>query len=322
MKTIAWAPSNIAFIKYWGKYNEKLRLPANSSISMNLSEAYTITSVEFNERFEKDVFLLNGKQIEDGEALRVFEHLKMIKELSKMKNHARIESKNNFPKASGIASSASGFAALTLAASKASGLELSEKELSILSRLGSGSACRSIPEGFVEWKKGKTNTDSYAFSLFPPDYWELYDLIAVVGEGNKKISSTEGHAKAESSPFYKTRIKGMERKVSEIKKALSKKDFTHLGEIVEEEAVNMHSVMMTSVPPLFYWLPGTLSVMTQVLDLRKNGTECYFTIDAGPNVHVICQKSDFQLIKKKLSGVGEVKRILVNKVGKGAHLVE
>lgn len=318
-RVTAEAPANIAFIKYWGKADAELRLPANSSISMDLSGARTTTSVEFDENLEADRFLLNGVEASGEETARVSKHLDLIRNLSKIGDFARVESKNNFPKSSGIASSASGFAALTLAATKAAGLDLSEKELSILARLGSGSACRSVPDGFVEWKKGKTSEESYAFSLYPRGYWDICDLVAIVGENSKKVSSTEGHTIAESSPFYKTRILGMEDKLKEIKKALKDKNFTKFGEVLEAEAINMHAVMMTSVPPLYYWKPETFRVMSKVFELREKEVECYFTIDAGPNVHVICEAGNKVRVTNELSEVKGIKRMLVNNPAEGAR---
>ena len=321
MKAKAIAPANIAFIKYWGKINEKLRLPANPSISMNLSECLTTTTVEFDKNLLKDEFILNGKVVADKESERVSKHIDTIRSISKVKDFARVVSINNFPKSSGIASSASGFAALTLAASSAAGLKLDERKLTILARLGSGSACRSIPDGIVEWKFGKRSEDSYAHTLFGSDYWDIRDIIVVVGGGEKKVSSTEGHSLAESSPFYKTRILGMSKKVEEIKKALKNKDFTKFGEITEAEAINMHTVMMTGSPPLYYWTPETLRVMKAVLDLRETGIECYFTIDAGPNVHVICEGKNAPKIAGVLAKLKGVKNLIENKIGRGAHLV-
>jgi diphosphomevalonate decarboxylase len=147
------------------------------------------------------------------------------------------------------------------------------------------------------------------------------DLIAVTGTGTKKISSTEGHGIAQSSPFYKTRIKGMPGKISELKKALKKKDFTKFGRIIEAEAINMHMVMMTSNPPLYYWTPETLKVMAKVIELRGKGIESYFTIDAGPNVHIICEKETLSKLKLKIAKIPGVKKILINSVSKGAGLV-
>lgn len=321
MKATAKAPANIAFIKYWGKLNEELRLPANSSISMNLSEAFTVTSVEFDKKFTKDRLLINGTEADEKEVGRVSKHLDLVRNIAKIKTKALVTSKNSFPKAAGIASSASGFAALTVAGAAAAGLSLSEKELSILARLGSGSACRSIPDGFVEWKMGSKSEDSFAVSLYKPDYWDIYDLIVVIGENGKKVSSTEGHAEAASSLFYESRLAGMENKVVNIKKAMKDRDFTKFGEILEAEAINMHAVMMTSVPPLYYWTPDTLNIMAKVIELRESGLECYFTIDAGPNIHVICEEKNLNVIREALGKTPGVKNILVNKPAEGARLI-
>ncbi len=320
MKSTAKAPANIAFIKYWGKKNEKLRLPANSSISMNLSDAYTTTSVEFDDNLTSDVLYLNDKLASGEEMARVAKQLDLIRDIAKVTTFALVESRNNFPKGAGIASSASGFAALTVAASSAVGLKLSEKDLSILARLGSGSACRSIPDGFVEWQEGNSSDESFAYSLYPPDYWDICDLVAIVGENSKKVSSTEGHAIAESSPFYKTRIMGMANKINEIKSALAKKDFTKFGEIIEAEAINMHAVMMTSVPPLYYWNPGTLEVIKTIIELRDGGLESYFTIDAGPNVHVICERKNLAKLKAGLSNIKFLNKFLENSPSIGTKL--
>lgn len=321
IKTIAKAPANIAFIKYWGKRNEKHRIPINNSISMNLSDVYTITSVRFNKNFKKDTVRIDGELIGGTDEERVKKFLDLVRKKSGIKEKAEVISKNNFPKGTGIASSASGFAALALASTKAVGMDLNEKELSILARLGSGSACRSIPDGFVEWKSGKTSDSSYAYTLFHTDYWNICDVIAVVSEKSKKVSSTQGHAITESSPFFKSRILGMNSKVKEIKLALMRKDFTVFGEIVEEEALNMHTVMMTSHPPLIYWNPTTLELVLSIIKWRKEGIESYFTIDAGPNVHIICKSKDVDKIKSQLFKLSGVRKVLVNRPSKGAHLL-
>jgi diphosphomevalonate decarboxylase len=293
----------------------------NNSISMNLSEVYTTTSVEFSKNLKSDTLKIDGKFPEDKEKERVVKHLNLIRSLAKTDLKARVESRNNFPKGTGLASSASGFAALTLAASGAAGLNLSEKELSIIARLGSGSACRSLPDGFAEWKAGDSSETSYAYSLYPPNYWDICDVIAIVGEASKKVSSTEGHVLAESSPFFRARISGMPKKVNEIKKALKEKDFTRFGEILEEEAVNMHAVMMTSKPALYYWLPETLITIISIIKWRDEGLESYFTIDAGPNVHVICQAKYAPRIKRRLVKLNGVKRVVINKPSTGARLI-
>jgi diphosphomevalonate decarboxylase len=320
-KATAITPANIAFIKYWGRKNEQLRLPANNSISMNLSQVYTITTVDFLKNLKQDTVEMKGEKLDDKARERIVEHLGRVRKLAQIKTYAQVVTQNNFPKSTGIASSASGFAALTLAATTAAGLKLSPKQLSILARQGSGSACRSIPDGFVEWKAGNTSATSYAYSLYPPSWWEIIDIVVIVRETPKKVSSSEGHVLAESSPFYKPRIQGMEAKIRVIKKALKNRNFKKFGEIIEEEAVNMHAVMMTSRPSLFYWLPKTLEIMLKVQEWRDTGLPVYFTLDAGPNVHLICLNKDKKKLILKLKNLN-IKGIIVNQPAAGARIIK
>ncbi len=291
----------------------------NDSISMNLSDVNTQTSVEFSKQLKSDFVKIDGRDAEGKERERVVRHLDILRLQAKTQLKARVISRNNFPKGTGLASSASGFAALTLAASKALNLNLNTRQLSILARMGSGSACRSIPDGFVEWREGVDSESSYAESLYPPDYWDIRDVIGLVGEAGKKVSSTEGHTRAESSPFFKQRILGMKNKVKELKRALKVKDFTRFGELIEEEAVNMHAVMMTSRPPLFYWMSKTFEIIEAVRGLREKGLESYYTIDAGPNVHVICLGKDADKVKNNLLEINGLKSVIINKSALGAR---
>jgi diphosphomevalonate decarboxylase len=322
MKFVAKAPANIAFVKYWGTENKRLRIPANGSVSMNLSNVYSITSVEFSAKYKRDLITINSEVKKGEEGDRVVQHLDRIRKIAKLKLFAKVESENNFPEGTGIASSASGFAALTLAATRAAGLSLSERKLSTLARLGSGSACRSIPDGFAEWKKGTGGNSSYACSLYPPSYWEICDVIAIVSGVKKKVSSTKGHALAGTSPFYQTRIANMPKIIKEVKAALKNRDFTKFGYHIEQEALNMHAVMMTQKLPLLYWLPETLKIMHRIEVYRNEGLECYFTLDAGPNVHIICRSSDRDKLKKRLVKMDGVKKVIVNTPSRGAHLLQ
>lgn len=321
-KATGKAPANIAFIKYWGKKDPNLRLPLNSSISMNLSNVFTLTTVEFLSELDEDEIEMERERIVGKEAGRIITHLNRVRKLAGIKFKARAKTKNNFPKGTGIASSASGFAALTLAATLAAGLDLSEKELSVLARLGSGSACRSIPDGFVEWIKGSSHKTSYAHSLYPPDYWQLVDVIAVVTKKGKKVSSTEGHGRAKSSLFSAARVRAMETKVRLLKKALKEKNFTKLGEIIEEETLNMHAVMMTSKPSIIYWLPKTIQLMLAIRLWRQQGLESYFTIDAGATVHIICLKKDVGRVKEKVFRIKGIDRLIVNYPAPGVKLIK
>jgi len=335
MKKTAKAPANIAFIKYWGKTDEKLRLPANDSISMNLSNAYTTTTVEFSKKFSKDKFyILKDEKIASPDKLsrsaifvhsketeRVSKQLDIIRKIAGVKLWARVVSRNNFPANVGIASSASGFAALTLAAASALNLKLSEKELSILARLGSGSAARSIPDGFVQWKAGKTSDDSYAYSLYDQNYWDLRDIIVIVSAERKKTSSTAGHDNAASSIFFQTRLKNLPRKIKNLKNALKKKEFKSFGEIIEQEAIELHTVMMTQKPPLFYWNSDTINIVHKVHDWRDDGLSVFFTIDAGPNMHLICEGKDEEKVIEKVKQLGFNKNIIINSPAKGARII-
>jgi diphosphomevalonate decarboxylase len=321
MRATATAPANIALIKYWGKKDAGLRLPANNSISINLSGITTVTAVEFSDGLGEDRISIDGRLVTGVEHERIVAHLDRIRKMADIRTRATVESRNNFPKGTGMASSASGFAALSLAASCAAGLSLSEKKLSILARLGSGSACRSIPSGFVEWRAGTSDSTSYAYSLFPADYWDIRDVIAIVGSDVKKISSTEGHSSVASSPLFIARIKGMPQKIKKIKEAIRNKDFSAFGEVSEAEALNMHAIMMTSRPALIYWTPTTLRVMHQIIDWRSGGLESYFTIDAGPNVHVLCLAKDALKLEQRLSGIEGVQKVIVNQPANGATLI-
>lgn len=320
MKTTAVAPSNIAFIKYWGKKDEVLKIPENGSISMNLSNLLTTTTVEFNPDFKKDLIMINSEK-EENEGSRALKHLDRIRKLTKINFKAKVVSKNNFPTGTGLSSSASGFAALTLAASKAAGLNLSEKELSILARQGSGSACRSIPDGFVEWLDGNSNETSYAVSIFPPDYWDIADVVAIVSENKKEIPTTEGQKLAKSSPFLPVRLERIKEKIRLIKKYMQEKNFPAFGELLEQEALELHAIMLTSTPPLIYWLPETLRVMHSVRKWREDGLQVYFTINTGQDIHLICRKKDAGEVVKKAKEISDVQKTIINYPSKGAQTI-
>ncbi len=320
MKATAIAPSNIAFIKYWGKKDELLRLPENPSLSMNLSHLLTTTTVEFNPKYQNDKIIINGKK-EVVENNRAVKHLDRIRALAKMQLKAKVKTVNNFPSSTGLSSSASGLAALTLAASKAAGLDLSKKDLSVLARQGSGSACRSIPDGFVEWLDGDTSETSYGVSLFPADWWKIADVVVIVSADKKDISSTEGQKLVSSSPFFPERLKNVKSKLERAKKLLKEKDFPAFGELIEAEALELHAVMITSRPPLIYWLPETLKIMKLAQKWRSEGLPVYFTINTGQTVHLICEQKNIKEVEKRLKAVKEVEKIIINKPAVGARII-
>lgn len=321
MKKTAAAPSNIAFIKYWGKKDERLRLPTNGSISMNLSNLSTTTTVDFSSGYQQDSVIVDGSS-DEKQTKRVIKHLDRIRELAKVDNRAKVVSKNNFPVSTGLSSSASGFAALTLAGICAAGLSLSERQLSQLARLASGSSCRSIPDGFVEWKIGDNHQSSYAVSIFPADWWDIIDVVVVVSRVKKEISTAEGQKLAKTSLFFKTRLIKIKDKISRVKLYIERRDFKKFGELVENEALELHSIMFTSKPSLIYLLPETLKIMRMINNWRNEGLPAYFTVNTGQNIHLICQKGDLNKIVSRLKNLSIVKDIIVNKPTKGAYLTD
>ena len=224
-------------------------------------------------------------------------------------------SKNTFPKGTGLSSSGSGFAALTFAAVKSLEIDLSEKELSILCRQGSGTACRCACGGFVEWLDGETSETSYSHSIQSPDFWDVRDVVVVVDEGKKKVSSTEGHVMAQSSPFYAERQKRIGAKIAEIKGYIENKDFSKMGNLAEKEALEFHTILLTSEVPMIAWYPGTVEVMQEVVRLREEGIECYFTINTGFNVHVLTLPEYEKQVQERMMSLASVKKVLSAKVG-------
>lgn len=322
MKATAIAHPNIAFIKYWGNHDPRLRLPLNDSLSMNLESLTTTTTVEFDSARDSDQVSLNDAPADDSTTRRVAVHLDLLRSLAKVNHHARVASKNNFPAASGIASSASAFAALTVAGCSALGLELNERELSILARQGSGSAARSIPAGFVEWLASLESDHSYARSVAAPEYWDLRDVIAVVSDKAKSVSSSEGHSRSKTSPFMGARLDHLPARFHHALRAIRQRDLAALGADTEAEALELHAIAMTSRPPILYWTAATTRVMQSVFAWRESGLAVYFTLDAGPNVHLICPADQADDVATRVRELGEIKDVLISGPGDGARLTD
>lgn len=317
----AQAFSNIAFIKYWGNRDNGLRLPVNGSISMNLDGLFSRTTVSFQPSLPFDELIINGREVVGKGLERVSFILDLIREKAGIKMNAEVMSENNFPSGAGIASSAAAFAALALAGSKAAGLDLSERELSVLARRGSGSASRSIPGGFVEWQMGEGDEDSFAYSIAPPDHWNLVDCVAIVSSVHKKTGSTEGHAIAGTSPLQNARVADAPRRLEICRNAILKSDFEAFANIIEHDSDMMHSVMMTSNPPLMYWQSATVEIFHQVREWRAGGLPVGYTVDAGANVHVLCLGEYKTEVEKRLREIPGVKDVLVAGVGGAAKIV-
>ncbi len=318
----AVAHANIALIKYWGKRSEALNLPAAGSISLTLDALKTVTSVHFDETLQEDCFELNGNPLSGKPLTKVTDFLNIACG-SNRRPGATVQSSNNFPTGAGLASSASGFAALALAATKAAGRERSKQELSKLARQGSGSAARSLFGGFVEMNCGKTSSgkEDYAMGLFDENYWDVRMLVAVTSTKKKSISSTEGMVHtAETSPFYESWIQDQSYSIDEMRSAIQEKDFEKMGELAEHNCFKMHSLAMTARPPLIYWNDATVKIIHIIHEMRKAGTAVYLTIDAGPQVKIICLPDVINEVKHALQSVEGIKDILECKPGTGASI--
>lgn len=317
MQATARANSNIAFIKYWGNRDETLRLPVNPSLSMNLDGVFTRTTVVWDAGLTADNLVLNGSPAGEEALNRVAAHLDVIRRRLNLTLYAHVTSTNNFPMGAGIASSASSFAALTVAAVRAAGHELSERELSTLARLGSGSASRSVPAGFVEWHAADTHEGSYAESIASADYWDLVDVIAIVSDAHKDVGSKAGHRTANSSDLQGARVAGAAERLRICREAILNRDFAPFAAVVEHDSNLMHAVMMTSQPPLFYWRPATLTVMDRVRRWRADGLNVCYTLDAGPNVHVLTLAADVDTAAERLRNIEGVIDVRIAAAGGG-----
>jgi diphosphomevalonate decarboxylase len=319
-KATAIANPNIAFVKYWGKADAALNLPANPSLSMNLAALTTATTVEFRPGLPSDTVTIDDQPATDQAAARVVAHLDRVRALAGTDDRAWVASRNDFPAGTGLASSAAAFAALSLAAALAVGLDLDEAALSRLARLGSGSACRSVPAGFSLWQ-GDSDETSYARQVASPEHWDLRDVIAIVSHKHKSVGSLEGHALASSSPLHAARLAAVPGFLDAVRQGLEKRDLSIMGPAVEVDAMAMHGVMMTSQPALLYWLPETVAVLREVRAWRQSGLGVYFTLDAGPNVHCLCEAADAREVAGRLRNSVVVQDVLVSGPGEAVRPV-
>ncbi|MDE0076306.1 MAG: diphosphomevalonate decarboxylase [Caldilineaceae bacterium] len=342
-KATCRAGSNIAFIKYWGVADgfEDLNIPLNNSISMTLADAHTTTTVAWDDSgcLQEDTVAIDGVELVGPSAERTVAHLDRLRAIAGVSYRARVVSNNNFPMASGIASSASGFAALTVAGAAALGLHLDATRLSAVARQGSGSASRSLFGGFVEWERGwggeseakrgesesssLLDSRSVARQLHSEDHWALRDVIAIVSTGAKRVSSSSGHRLAATSPLNAARTGCVGAWLETVRRAIAERDLCLLGPILELDALAMHGVMMTSTPSLLYWQPGTLEVLQAVRTWREDeGVPVYFTIDAGPNVHLICEAGTAAEVERRVGVLPAVGRVLTSGPGTGPELLD
>lgn len=318
----ARAYTNIALIKYWGKADQQLILPMNNSLSLTLDAFYTETSVTFSSEFSEDQFYLDH-QLQDKKATdKISRFLDLIREKAQSQLFAKVDSQNFVPTAAGLASSASGLAALAGAASAALGLSLEEKELSRLARRGSGSACRSIYGGFAEWQKGDSDDSSYAVPVASDKFEdELSMVFVVVNDQQKDVSSRDGMQRTvETSAFYDGWLATVPQDLAKAHTAISDKNFQALGEVTEASALKMHGTTLAAVPPFTYWSAESMRAMNLVRQLRSQGLPCYFTMDAGPNVKILVQRKDEAALLSKLQEHFSADQLITAHAGPGIKI--
>ncbi len=291
----AFAPANIALCKYWGKRDAELNLPVNSSLSISLGKLGTRTVVKFAK--SADRIFLNGKHAPKAFAARLSAYLDLFRADGQF---FEVRTKNNIPTAAGLASSASGFAALIKALDQLMGWGFNPRELSMLARLGSGSATRSLYDGFAIWNAGQRadGMDSYAEPLDAP--WDSLRVgILEVSKARKKTGSTEGMNRTrETSELYEAWPAQADCDYDELRTAIVAQDFPMLGKTAENNALAMHATMMAAWPPLCYWKPQSVSLMHKVWAAREEGLELYFTMDAGPNLKLLFLQENQAAVKK------------------------
>ena len=292
----AFAPANIALIKYWGKRDNELNLPRTDSLSVSLAERGSLTKISTHSC--KDIISLNGQIVnpESDFAKRLISFIDLFRVEEKV--YFKIDTKNTIPTAAGLASSASGFAALVKALNQLYAWDCTEKELSILARIGSGSACRSLYSGFVYWQAGKDKHGLDSFSYRLDVTWpELRIGLLTISAEQKEISSRVAMNRTTgSSILYQQWPAQVENDMKKIKIALEEKDFIMMASIAENNALAMHATMISSWPPILYWHPQSIAAMQKIWRLREQGLQLYFTMDAGPNLKLLFLKNEQQSV--------------------------
>jgi len=322
MQATAVAHPNIALIKYWGKSDIERNIPAVGSLSITLNGLTTTTTVSFNSDLDEDEFLLGGQAIPEMSG-RVSRCLDLVRERGGTQTRARVESNNDFPTAAGLASSASGFAALVAAANAAMGVTIPQNELADMARRSSGSAARSLFGGFVELRltpDGPYPTETR--QILEPSDWPLHVAVAVTDAGPKEIGSTEGMVRTErTSPYYAGWVDSSEDDLAEVRSAIARRDFEALAEVSESSCLKMHAVMLSARPGLVYWNGATVECIRKVRKLRADGVPVFFTVDAGPQVKAVCVPEAFDRVAAEFAEVEGVLQVLASGLGEGARVV-
>lgn len=317
----ALANPNIALVKYWGKRDEALILPWTGSLSLTLDAAPTTTTVSVSDAAE-DTVLLGGEALDGTARDRVVRFLDLVRDLAGRTDRVVVDSHNEIPTGAGLASSASGFAALALAASTAFGLDLDSRSLSRLARRGSGSASRSVFDGLAIWHAGHDDETSFAEAVPAGPGLELGMVLTVLDARKKSVSSRDGMRRTvETSPYYPAWVERTPVELTEMLDAIERGDFTRVGTIAERNAMRMHATMLGAEPPVRYWGPASVELLDLVANLRADGLECYATMDAGPNVKILCQAAEVDHLAARITEAQPEIGVIPARAGQGARLV-
>lgn len=320
----ARAHPNIALVKYWGKRDVALNLPAVGSISITLDSLHTTTNVHFDAQLEQDTVSLDGAS-DASAGQRVSSCLDLLREIAGRDDRAAVTSVNNFPTAAGLASSASGFAALVVAADAALDLGLPRHRLSELARRGSGSAARSLFGGFVEMELGEQadGSDSVAAPLLEATEWPLAVTVGVISRTAKSTGSTDGmELTRSSSPYYNQWVQSAPADLAVAREAIEQRDFEKLADVSEHSCLKMHALAMAAQPGLLYWHPATVAGIHMVRELRRNGHAVFFTIDAGPQLKVVSASDEVDTVTGALRELDGVIDVLHAGLGAGAAIID
>ncbi len=312
--------ANVAAAKYWGKRDETLNLPLFDSIAFNVDGLVTETQAYWHDDDSRDALFINGWQVPAQSMGRIERILDKIRSLKGWDKRCALQSRNNFPLAAGLASSASGSAAAAVAAAAAAGLDLPESQLSALARLGSGSAARSIPGGWTRWHAGTRDdgSDSFAVSFAPADHWPLHVFVVQVSDDQKMISSAECMKMCARSPFWNTFAQESAKEADIIQNAVLQKDFRAFAAGAHRNMMRLHAIAMTCDPPVLYFAPKSVEIIQKIMRASQAISVCC-TLDAGSNVIVLCESPACPFIKNDIISLGLP--FIQTRVGNGAELV-
>ncbi len=316
MKATAKAHPIQGLIKYHGLRDPVLRIPFHDSISVCVDALSTVTTVETDEELGGDLIIVNGEKITGNAKDRVETVLRKLKKMADYQGFFRVVSENSLKEGKGLGFSASGFAALGLAASAALKLDLDDASLCETVRMGAGSATRSLVGGFAIWYADK-NGRSYAEQIATP---KDVDLTMVIIPIHSSFKTDEAHFEVLSSPLFESRLKSISSMVESMRKAIVENDVRSIGRLAEEDTLNLHAITMTGKSRIILWEPETLRIIKEVVKMRAEGIPAWYSIDTGPSVFINTLKDYEDSVVSRMKDL-KPSRIIVSRPGGGASLI-